>query len=86
MLVDLLIVALAASFVVSFLERWFESGLLRGIASLVMSVGGILVFGYTAWAEVAYLSLAAAFGALLLLLLGERMATPPPMVLDPRHR
>lgn len=85
MLTDLLIVALAASFLVSFLDRWFDSGLFRGIAALIASVGGLLILDYTGWI-VAVLALAAAFASLLMVLLGERLATPPPMVLDSRRR
>jgi hypothetical protein len=85
MLTDLLIVALAASFIVSFLDRWFDSGLYRGITALIVSAGGVLVFEYTGWI-VGVLALAAAFASLLMVLVGERLATPPPMVLDPRRR
>jgi hypothetical protein len=83
-LTDLLIVALAAAFIVSFLDRWMTYPMLRGISALLLSIGGSFVFGYTGW-DVVMLSTAAAFVVLILILVGERLATPPPMVIDPRR-
>lgn len=87
MLTDLLIVALASSFLVSFAERWIEEpGVLRGLIALAGSIAGVLIFGYTEILVTAYMSFASAFLALIFMLVGERLATPPPVLLESRRR
>jgi hypothetical protein len=83
-LTDLLIVALSAAFIVSFVDRWMNYPMLRGAAALLLSIGGSFVFGYTGW-DVVMLSTASAFVVLILILVGERLATPPPLVVDTRR-
>lgn len=85
MLTDLLIVALSSAFVVSFVERWIDHPLVRGGVALVMSVAGMLVLDYSGM-RLAVVSTAAAFGTLIAILVGERLATPPPIAVDPRRR
>ena len=86
MLVDLLIIAAASAFVVSFAERWLpDNGLYRGAVAFLSSVAGLLVLGYDGWSGVVY-ALAAAYTALIMILVGERLATPPPIAIDPRRR
>jgi hypothetical protein len=85
MLSDLLIVALSTSFVLSFFDQWLNRGILRG--AFVLAVAALLmafVFDYTGWLLFT-VATAAAFSALLMVLVGERLATPPPMVLDSRR-
>lgn len=85
MLIDLLIIAAAAAFVVSFAERWMDHPLFRGGLSVCLSIIGVGTFGYSGGKAVV-LSLAAAFVALIMILIGERLATPPAMVVDNRRR
>lgn len=58
--------------------------MLRGLAALVLSIGGALIFDYSGWMLV-LASTASAFVVLILILVGERLATPPPMVVDTRR-
>jgi ABC-type transport system involved in cytochrome bd biosynthesis fused ATPase/permease subunit len=83
-LTDLLIVALSASFIVSFLDRWMTYPMLRGLAALVLSIGGALLFDYSGWMLVVAAT-ASAFLVLIMILVGERLATPPPLVVDNRR-
>ena len=85
MLADLLIVALSSAFVVSLVERWIDHPLVRGFAALVTSIGGMVILGYSGML-LALLATAAAFGALIAILVGERLATPPPIAVDTRRR
>ena len=86
MIIDLLIVALATGFVVSFADRWLPDGMYRGALSLIVSGGWTLVvFDYSGWLA-AMLACASAFTSLIMILIGERLATPPPMVVDNRRR
>lgn len=85
MLIDLLIISMAAAFVTSFVERWVEHPLFRGGLAAILSIIGVVVFEYSGGRAVV-LSLAAAFGTLILILIGERLATPPPLLLDNRRR
>ena len=82
---DVLIIAAGAAYVVTFAERWVDGGLLRGLIALAASVLGVGVYGYSR-GEAVVASLSAAYLALLMVLIGERLATPPPMVVDPRRR
>lgn len=84
MLTDLLIVALSASFVVSFVDRWLYWPMLRGLVALLLSIGGALLFDYSGWMLVVAAT-ASAFIVLILILVGERLATPPPLVVDTRR-
>jgi hypothetical protein len=87
MLTDLLIIALAAAFVISFIERWFEEpGILRGVVALGVSIGGVFAagHGHESPVQVGYLSCAATFISLLLVLVGERLASVPPVVIRGR--
>jgi hypothetical protein len=83
-LTDLLIVALSASFVVSFVDRWLNYPMLRGVVALLLSIGGALLFDYSGWMLVVAAT-ASAFVVLILILVGERLATPPPLVVDTRR-
>jgi hypothetical protein len=86
LLTDLLIVALATGLLVSFADRWLPDGMWRGALALVVSVGWTLVvLDYSGWMA-AMIACAAAFTSLIMILIGERLATPPPMVLDNRRR
>lgn len=84
MLADLIIIALAVSFVVSFVDRWLVLPFLRGLVSLILAVGGGILFEYTGWMLVLS-STASAFLVLIMILIGERLATPPPLVVDTRR-
>jgi hypothetical protein len=83
-LADLLIVALSVSFVVSFVDRWLYWPMLRGLSALLLSFGGALLFDYSGWMLVVAAT-ASAFLVLIMILVGERLATPPPLVVDPRR-
>jgi len=85
MISDLLIVAAAAAFIVSFAERWLSSGLFRGLGALAVSAVALFLLGYDGWRAV-IAALAAAFAALIMVLVGERLATPPPIAIDSRRR
>lgn len=87
MLTDLLIVALAAAFFVSLIDRWFdEPGIFRGVIALGVSIGGVFAagHGHESPVQIGYLSCAATFISLLLVLVGERLATVPPVVIRGR--
>lgn len=85
MLTDLLIIALAASFIVSLVERWLDFPLLRGGVALLISIIGVAGFGYADWRAV-FLALASAFVSMIALLIGERLATQPMLLVDNRNR
>lgn len=85
MLTDLIVIALSASFIVSFVDRWLVWPFLRGLLALLLSIGGAVIFDYTGWMLVVA-STASAFSVLIMILIGERLATPPPMVVDTRRR
>lgn len=84
MLTDLLIVALSASFLVSLVDPWLHWPMLRGLVALLFSLGGAVLFDYSGWMLVVGAT-ASAFVVLILILVGERLATPPPLVVDPRR-
>lgn len=86
MLEDALIVALASALIVTIVSFPFEEEpkMLRGITALVSALVGIRVLGYTAWGESIVVGMASAYTALLLVILGERMATVAPVVLSRR--
>jgi hypothetical protein len=58
--------------------------MLRGVVALLLSVGGALLFDYSGWMLVVAAT-ASAFIVLILILVGERLATPPPLVVDTRR-
>ena len=84
MLVDLLIVALAASFILVAVERWLDISFLRGVIAYAVSLGGMFSFGGYRDVELFWLSFATAFVSLVLMLIGERLAAEPPIVLERR--
>jgi hypothetical protein len=75
MLTDLLVVSAAAAFIISFVERWLDGGLFRGGVALLASVVGLWVLNYDGWRAV-IAAMASAFAALIMVLVGERLATP----------
>lgn len=81
MIVDLLIVALAGAFAITAIERWIDVGWLRGVLAWGFAAGGVFLFDYRG-TQALVLSMAAAFVALLALLVGERLASPPPIVME----
>ena len=85
MLVDLTVVALAAAFVVSAVESLVELPFLRGLTALVAAGLGTWLMGFPL-AVALVVAPAAAFLALLLVLVGERLATPPPVALERTRR
>lgn len=86
MIAHLLIVAMASAFVTSFVDRWLPVGIYRGVVALATSGLGMLSLGYFGVGQGTLMSFAAAFGSLMLILAGERLATPPPIAIDNRRR
>lgn len=84
MLTDLLIVALAASFIIVAVERWIDISWLRGILAYVLSLGGMYSFGDYRDVDLFWLSFATGFVTLVLMLAGERLASEPPIVVKDR--
>lgn len=84
MLVDLLIVALAVAFLITAIERWVDLSWLRGIIAWAGGAGAVFLLDYRDTTAL-LMSMAGAFVALLMVLVGERLATPPPLVLDKRR-
>lgn len=85
MITDLLIVAAAAAFVVSLIERWVALDWVRGVVALVVTTPGlILVFDYSNLHAI-YMAVASSFVALVMVLGAERLATEPPILVDSRR-
>lgn len=84
MLVDLLVAALAVAFLITAIERWLDLSWLRGIIAWAGGAGAVFLLDYRG-TEALLMSMAGAFVALLMVLVGERLATPPPLVLDKRR-
>ena len=82
---DLLVVALAASFVVTAIERFVDLSFLRGFVALAASAVGVWLLNYE-WGRVVLWMMDGAFLALILILIGERLATPPPIALERTRR
>jgi hypothetical protein len=81
---DLLIVTLAVAFFITAVERFIDLSWLRGIVAWAGAAAAVFVLDYRGWGAL-LTSMATAFLALLFVLVGERLATPPPMVLDKRR-
>lgn len=85
MIVDLLIVAAAAAFAISLIERWFSLDWGRGVVAMAVTTPGvILVFDYSNLHAI-YMSVASSFVALVMVLGAERLATEPPILVDSRR-
>lgn len=80
----LLIAALAVAFLITAIERWLDLSWLRGVIAWAGAGAAVFVLDYRG-TDALLTSMAVAFVALLAVLVGERMATPPPMVLDKRR-
>lgn len=85
MLIDLLVIALAVAFVISAIERFVELPSLRGFVALAFSAIGTWLMDYR-YGTLVVLAMAAAFLSLVLVLVGERLATPPPIALERTRR
>lgn len=86
MLIDLLIVSLAAAFIIVAVERWVDISWLRGIVAYLLSLGGTFSFGGYRDVDLFWLSFATGFVTLVLLLVGERLASEPPIVVKDRNQ
>ena len=85
MLTDLLIVALAASFIIVAVERWIDISWLRGVVAFALSLGGMYSFGEYRDVELFWLAFATGFVTLVLMLVGERLASEPPVIVKDRR-
>lgn len=81
MLVALIVAALAVAFLISAIERWIDLSWVRGVVALAGSAVAVFMLDHRG-TEALLLAMASAFVALMLVLAGERLATPPPILLE----
>jgi hypothetical protein len=84
-LVDLLVIALATAYALTLIERFVDLTFLRGLLALAFSAAGTWVFEYRDGPAL-LVSMGGAFLALLMILFGERLATPPMVALERTRR